>query len=537
MKAVLAKEDDFGSPLSKQDRARIIGEIAGWQGRCSTLLCLAPEKKGEGLACTAPSASLLTELASIDALSESLSHRTALCSQGGCQSAKCTQANAATKAFSNLDGELRKLLHDPAALVGEHHQVASGFLFDQLGTLDETVLAAPGLIADDRFAAAEARLLYLRDQAVDSEAQSPDSAEGVIADRLGEVSAAIEALAQARRSGVSGSALVTLWQGFAQSASRLLIEAATLKAQTETRPNVFEAMVHPEDLTASSQGKVCAGTVRLVQATQQRVAQALQSLGSCNQRAACVTDEGDDTTGAIAPSGQSLLEFLANDRSAAAAALRPLTFQRDPDVPLTTDLAQYFAGEAIAVGSRAENNRCLADRSSHLVLARAGGESSPEHGIEAHALDPADSAAWLFAAPREPGTYRFVLDTSKERGEGQFGASPVFAVSTSPAQTCSGFTGQWQSDFGVLTLYVRDGIARGSYRRKDERPGLLVGSVDGTTLTGKWSSELGDGGARLTLGSDGHSFQGTWSQYADRFSGAGKWDGKCLSAAPAQPPP
>jgi hypothetical protein len=226
---------------------------------------------------------------------------------------------------------------------------------------------------------------------------------------------------------------------------------------------------------------------------------------------------------------------LANDRSAAAAALRVLTFERDPEVVLTTDLAQYFAGEAIAVRALAEGNRCLADRGSHLVLARASDTASPAQGVEAHALDPADGAAWLFAAPREPGTYRFVLNTSKQRGEGQFGSSAVFAVSAPTTQACSGFAGRWQTDFGVLTLYVRDGIARGSYQRKDERPGLLVGSVDGATLTGRWSSELGDGGARLTLGPDGRSFQGTWSQYADRYSGAGQWAGQCLgAAAPSQ---
>lgn len=539
MTAALAKEDDVGSPFSKDDRARIVGEIAGWQRRCSTLLCLAPEKAGEGLACAAPSASLLSELAAIDALSASLSHRTALCAQGGCQSAQCSQASAATTAFANLDGELRALLRDPSALVGEHHQVASGFLFDQLGTLDEAVLAAPALIAGDRFAAAEARLLYLRDQAVDAESQSPDSAEGVIADRLGELSTAIEALAQGRRSGMSGPPLVALWQQFAESSSRLLVEASTLKAQTETRSNVFEAMIHPEALNVGAQGKVCEGTVRLVQATQQRVTQALLALSSCTQRAACTPAEDVGTTGAISQpqaNGASLLDLLASGRAAATSALSTLSFEHDPQVTLTTDLAQYFSGEAIAVRALAENNRCLADHSSRLVLARGPGAASPAQSVEAHALDPADSAAWLFAAPQEPGTYRFVLDTSKDRGEGEFGASAVFAVSAPAGRTsCSGFSGRWQTDFGTLTLYVRDGIARGSYQRSTERPGLLVGSVDGSTLTGKWSSELGDGGARLTLGADGKSFQGTWSQYPDRYSGAGKWDGQCLPAAPSAP--
>ncbi|MFZ1990803.1 MAG: hypothetical protein WAW96_13660 [Alphaproteobacteria bacterium] len=535
MKSVLAKNED----LSSEDRERITTEIAGWQRRCSTLLCSAPQKEGEGLACKAPSASLLSELASIDTLSESLTQRTSLCSQGGCQSARCEQANAAVTTFSNLDRELRTLIDNPSALAGEQRQPASGFLFDQLGTLDETVLAAPSLVASDRFAAAEARILYLRDQAVDAEAQSPDSAEGLLADRLGEVSTSIEALAQARRTGVSGTALIALWRDFAESSSRLLVEAATLQAQVHGGTNVFRAMVDPEQLNApAAEGKVCEGTLRLVQATEQRIAQALAGLNSCNQRADCTSDDEEGAiaaTGRQVASGQSLLELLAGDRVSAAAALRSLSFQRDPEVALTTDLAQYFSGEAIAVHALAENNRCLADRGSHLVLARSSGDATPAQGIEAHALDPADSATWLFAAPQEPGTYRFVLDTSKDRGEGQFGASAVFAVSPPATRACSGFTGRWQTDFGVLTIYVRDGLARGSYRKTDERAGLLVGSVDGNTLTGRWTSELGDGGAKLTLGPNGRSFQGTWSQYADKYSGAGKWDGQCIGAAGPNP--
>jgi len=292
-------------------------------------------------------------------------------------------------------------------------------------------------------------------------------------------------------------------------------------------------MVHPELLNAPAGGKVCEGTLRLVQATEQRVGQALAALNSCNERADCTSEEDEGATAATGrqiASGQSMLELLANDRVSAAAALRSLSFQRDPEVALTTDLAQYFSGEAIAVHALAENNRCLADRGSHLVLARSSGGASPAQGLEAHALDPADSAAWLFAAPQEPGTYRFVLDTSKARGEGQFGASPVFAVSPPTARGCSGFTGRWQTDFGVLTIYVRDGLARGSYRKSDERAGLLVGSVEGNTLSGRWTSELGDGGAKLTLGANGRSFQGTWSQYAGKYSGAGKWDGECIGA-------
>ncbi len=130
--------------------------------------------------------------------------------------------------------------------------------------------------------------------------------------------------------------------------------------------------------------------------------------------------------------------------------------------------------------------------------------------------------------PRAPGRYRFVLQAAKTRGAGVFGASAPFDVAAAPAG-CNGFAGTWDTDFGTLTVTVRDGIARGTYRQsEDDRAGILEGTVDGPILVGRWYSEIGSGGTRLTMADGGQAFAGTWSQTLERTGGAGKWEGHCI---------
>ncbi|MFO1186973.1 MAG: hypothetical protein U1E87_05705 [Alphaproteobacteria bacterium] len=333
--------------------------------------------------------------------------------------------------------------------------------------------------------------------------------------------------------------LGAIWRDFADASARLLLETASFKASAPPRANAFASLLSPTAVAAAApaSGEACDGAVRLVQSTEQRLSQAMGRLSLCNVRAACHPE--DDATAAILPRdaapAQSLTQQLSAQSSAAGEALRALFFQKDEDVPLATDLAQYVTREAITVKPLAETNRCLADRTARVVLAPDGAEGAPP--IEAHTLDPSDSAVWLFEAPRTPGRYRVVLESPKSRGGGVFGASPPFEVAAAP-QGCDGFNGVWQTDFGVLTVRVREGVARGSYRQSDEdRAGILAGEIDGTTLTGTWHSELGSGGTRLSLGEDGRSFSGTWSQSLDRASGAGKWEGRCIATAQAQPLP
>lgn len=516
--------------VDAEERARILERVKGWRQRCSTLLCRS--RPGAGTeACSAPSTSLLTELAAIDQLSEGLSQRTAQCSAGGCQSTRCEPARAAANAFGALQMELHRLAEDPAALAGERRELATGFIFDEIETLSDAVLRAPALAAEGRYAAAEARLLFLRDAALASGASVPSSAEGLLADRLEEIAHTIDALAKAERAGVSGPMLGAIWRDYADASARLLLETASFKAAAPPRANAFASALNPTAAAASGApgGEACDGAARLVQSTEQRLSEAMARLALCNVRAACHPE--DDATAAIppraAPSGRSPTQQLSAQSSAAGEALRALFFQKDEDVPLSTDLQQYTAREAITVKPLAETNRCLADRSARVVLTPDGAEGAPP--IEAHALDPSDSAVWLFEAPRVPGRYRVQLEGPPARGGGVFGASPPFEVAAAPPG-CDGFNGTWQTDFGVLTIRVREGVARGTYRQNEEdRAGILAGEVDGATLTGTWHSELGAGGTRIALKEDGTSFSGTWSQSLDRVSGAGKWEGRCIA--------
>jgi hypothetical protein len=538
MDAGLAVAGERGGGIEASERERVLAGIKGWHRRCSTLLC--ETRAGAELACAAPSTALLTELAAIDSLSDGLAARTALCSQAGCQSTRCGLAHTAARAFGTLQVELKTLLDNPPSLAGERRDLLTAFVFDEIGTLNDTVLSAPVLAAQGRYAAAEARLLFLRDAALAAGANVPESAESLLADRLEEVTHTIDALAKAERVGMAGAALGGLWQDFSDAAARLLLEAASFKAQTPPRASAFAALVAPQvaPVHAKPAAGVCDGAVRLVQSTEQRLSGAMQQLEQCNIRADCRAD--DDTTAAVAPrwraGKRSVIEELSAQSGAASEALRAVAFQKDEDVQLETDLPHYSAREAITVNPLAETNRCLSDRGSRLVLA----SDSPEGAavaIESHPLDPSDAAAWLFEAPGVAGRYRFVLQAPEMRGAGVFGQSAVFEVAAAPAG-CDGFSGTWQTDFGILSVRVRDGAVRGSYRQSEEdRAGILEGRVEAGVVVGRWFSELGAGGTRLALSADGRSFTGTWSQVLERVSGAGKWEGRCISAAAPEAAP
>jgi hypothetical protein len=399
--------------------------------------------------------------------------------------------------------------------------------------LADTILSAPELAGQGRYAAAQARLLFLRDAALSAGASVPDSAEGQLAGRLEELTRSIDALAKAERVGLTGSALAALWQDYAESSARLLVETASLQLRMPARTNAFAALIAPQAPGAAQAAvnPVCSGALRLVQATETHLSDAMRQFTMCNVRADCHLE--DDATSAIARpggTGRNALEALSSESGAAVDALNTLAYDKDEDVDLKTDLSQYWAREAIAVTPLSESNRCLADRGSRLILASERGDGAVVP-VESHPLDPSDTAAWRFEAPRTPGRYRFVLQAAKARGEGVFGASEPFNVAAAPAG-CSGFSGTWDTDFGILTVVIRDGIARGTYRQSEEdRAGILEGNIDGPILIGRWYSEIGSGGTRLTLSEGGQSFTGTWSQMIERTGGAGKWEGHCLKGA------
>ncbi len=422
MQASLAHAGSGG--IEAADKTRIVDAIKGWHRRCSTLLC--ETKTGQAQACSAPPAALLSELAAIDHLSDSLSARTAQCSISGCQTAKCEPAQTAANAFGTLQQELHGLVDHPEGLASERHDVATGFVFDEISNLTDTVLSTPQLVAQGRYAAAEARLLFLRDAALSAGANVPDSAESVLADRMDDLTHSIDALAKAERVGLTGPALAGLWQDFAEASSRLMVETAGLSVRMPARSSAFASLVAPPAASAAeaSAAPVCNGALRLVEASATHLNDAMGQLAMCNVRAECHLD--DDATSSIQrpANAGSALEILASERQAATDALSALAYAREQDVDLKTDLAQYWAHEAIQVTPLSDTNRCLMDRGSRLVLGSEGanGDVTP---VEAHPLDPSDNAAWLFEAPKPPGRYRFVLLAPKTRGCRRLRRQPI----------------------------------------------------------------------------------------------------------------
>src|SRR5262245_17956154 len=69
----LRHDESFATPTGADDRERVMSGIRGWQRRCTTLLCSRPAN--ESKSCAPPSVTMMTELAAIDNLSESLLRR------------------------------------------------------------------------------------------------------------------------------------------------------------------------------------------------------------------------------------------------------------------------------------------------------------------------------------------------------------------------------------------------------------------------------------------------------------------------------
>ena len=485
-----------------------------------------------------PPATLLSELAAIEDVADALEQRSAVCSQGGCLSTACGQAEAVRAAFSNLHVSVGRLAETPSAIVGEDRSLATPFLFDRLADIETVVLSVPALIAAGDYAAAEIRLLVLREEAHDSAELAPGSVEIFLADRMSTLRRAVAGVAEARRRPAPADEILQKWSDLASAGAHLLVETASLRSEQGERPDPFRALVRgefPEPVQIAPEP--CPGAVRLVRSVEARLAAATEQLGRCFQAASCEAEsEGqaeprrrEDVAGR-----RALIDRIASDRDEALSALTSYRLRREADIMLTTDLEAYLSGEAIEVSPGDQTNQCLAETTSRLVLDRivgdpAAGTQSLER-VGEQALTSYDPAAWLYEAPISAGTYVLRLLTSENRGSLEFGRGPPITVSEMSGP-CTGFTGVWQTDFGTLHLVVRDGEARGTYRQSAEsRAGVLRGQVRNGRLTGRWISEIGTGGARMTLSEDGRSFRGTWGSQPSKLAGAGLWNGTCAAS-------
>jgi hypothetical protein len=102
------------------------------------------------------------------------------------------------------------------------------------------------------------------------------------------------------------------------------------------------------------------------------------------------------------------------------------------------------------------------------------------------------------------------------------------------------WAGVWNSDFGQLTLG-----ASGSGSYTGYNPGTVSGTITGNVDKGTWNqpgNPTKTGTFEFTMGSDGHSFTGTWAYTGGGCGSSCGWGGTCLSgeclkngAAPSPP--
>ncbi|MGF1454925.1 MAG: hypothetical protein ACFB6R_06055 [Alphaproteobacteria bacterium] len=346
-------------------------------------------------------------------------------------------------------------------------------------------------------------------------------------------------------------ALQEAWDRFAEVLSRLALDALRMEADLKRTP--------PPGIEGSRvacrrrQGEPNRAMAR-------GLALARARLHRCMVRASCSGGpQGDESGGGTgtdadarpaAPepsaSATSFMDHLAAldlDLQAADASFAGLWVTRPSPVDLQTDFSAYRPGEAVRVLARGDNV-CAAEPGAQAIIVGPGPSPrglettlSPRArvGRRLGPIRPSEQGLWI-EAPNRAGEYALKIFASEARG-GLEVASVAFEVEAAPSG-CRGFSGTWDSDFGRLSIVVRDGAVRGSYRRaRATRSGFLFGRIRGDSLTGVWQSELGRGGTRLELSEDGTRFTGTWSHRTEAVAGTGTWSGRCIGPAGPSPTP
>jgi hypothetical protein len=102
-------------------------------------------------------------------------------------------------------------------------------------------------------------------------------------------------------------------------------------------------------------------------------------------------------------------------------------------------------------------------------------------------------------------------------------APPLVAQGSSAG--CRGFAGTWDSDYGTMPISVVGETVSGTYDG-----GRFEATLSGRVLQGQWVQQDRWGRLSFSLGGDGNSFAGTWTE-ADG-SGGGAWNGRCAGGPP-----
>ncbi len=426
------------------------------------------------------------------------------------------------------DPALTPLVRDTVRLAATVDRLATAFpaLLARTVQADGVARAAPliALRADVVGLAARADSLAQR------AAEMPE-APGVwrvrlLAVRLARLVTAFDQLtaADSTARGEGADIRVAAWQAVSRELIHVLTDAARLRLTLDARPPL-----------AGMDDSACAAA-RQARARDlaQDLAVSAAMLDTCRKRAACSTSQAPSDGTFLPAGGRALapaLDALARLDGALTALDRLATdITVAPSVlpSLTADLARYQVGEAMRVRVEGAETACLREPGASLALIpqTAGGATPPPVPL------PSPGTSVLVETPAVPGLYDLAVLAPPARG-GAALTTTALDILASP-ETCSGFSGLWETDFGTLRLVEREGTVRGTYRRSAQAaPGFLTGSVSGRVLTGRWESELGAGGTRLVLGADGRTFRGSWSHVPGELGGTGPWNGRCR--LPARP--
>jgi len=142
--------------------------------------------------------------------------------------------------------------------------------------------------------------------------------------------------------------------------------------------------------------------------------------------------------------------------------------------------------------------------------------------VDLEALYNSNIPAWCDQVFRYQVTY-----TPKEKPPAEEEIQKSTAQPSEQDQPATGFAGQWESNWGPMTLSQSGGRVTGSYSHDK---GRIEGEVKEGVLTGAWSEAPSyappDDSGRIVfrLSADGESFSGTWGYGAS--SDDGSWEGR-----------
>ena len=136
--------------------------------------------------------------------------------------------------------------------------------------------------------------------------------------------------------------------------------------------------------------------------------------------------------------------------------------------------------------------------------------------------------AFVTFAPTASGSASRNL-TVTTNGQSSAAASVSLTGTGAAAQAPANFAGQWNSDYGPMTLLQSGSSVTGTY---PSYSGTITGTVSGIVLTGNWSDTTGTGTLIFTLSADGNSFTGIWTRRTGSGNSGGTWNGTRTTTPP-----